>query len=84
MVVWAIAGLAYTDIYPDNSVFYWQVTTVVFAGIAIVRVYHERGPGRHVLALKQVAHWGAFLVAMVILHSTSSPTWSAAISSASP
>ena len=68
MVVWAVCGLAYTDIYPDNSVVFWQVTTVVFAVIAIVRVYHEGGPGRHVLALKQVAHWGAFLVAMVLLH----------------
>lgn len=68
MVVWAVCGLAYTDIYPDNSVFFWQVTTVIFAVIAIVRVYHEGGPGRHVLALKQVAHWGAFLVAMVLLH----------------
>ena len=47
---------------------FWQVTTVVFAVIAIVRVYREGRPGRHVLALKQVAHWGAFLVAMVLLH----------------
>lgn len=68
MVVWAVCGLAYTDIYPDSSVTFWQVTTVVFAAIAIIRVYREPGPGRHVLALKQVAHWGAFLAAMVLLH----------------
>lgn len=68
MVVWAVGGLAYTDIYPDNSIPFWQVTTVAFGIIAIIRVYHEGGPGRHVLALKQVAHWGAFLVAMILLH----------------
>ena len=68
MIVWAVCGLAYTDIYPDNSIMFWQVTTVVFAVIAVIRVYHEGGPGRHVLALKQVAHWGAFLVAMILLH----------------
>ena len=69
MVLWAVAGLAYTDLYPLRSVPFWQLTTVVFALIAIVRVYQDSGPGRHVLALKQLAHWGAFLGAMVLLHS---------------
>ena len=68
MVVWAVCGLAYTDLYPDRSVGFWQLTTLLFALIAIVRVYREGGPGRHWLALKQVAHWGAFLTAMGLLH----------------
>ena len=69
MVVWAVLGLAYTDLYPTRSVPFWQVTTVVFAVIAIGRVIQDRSPGWHVLALKQVAHWGAFLGAMFLLHS---------------
>jgi|tagenome__1003787_1003787.scaffolds.fasta_scaffold20819058_2 hypothetical protein len=69
MVAWAVAGLAYTDLYPARSVPFWQLTTVVFALIAIVRVYQDGGSGRHVLALKQLAHWGAFLGAMFLLHS---------------
>ena len=69
MVVWAVLGLAYTDLYPARSVPFWQITTIVFALIAIVRIYQDVGPGRHVLALKQLAHWGAFLGAMFLLHS---------------
>lgn len=70
MVVWAVAGLAYTDLYPLRSVPFWQVTTVLFAMLVILRIYlDEHGPGRHVLALKQLAHWGAFLGAMLMLHS---------------
>ncbi len=70
MLVWAIAGLAYTDLYPLRSVPFWQATTVLFAGLVILRIYlDERGPERHLLALKQLAHWGAFLGAMLMLHS---------------
>ena len=38
MVVWAVGGLAYTDVYPARSVAFWQLTTVLFAIIAIVHV----------------------------------------------
>jgi hypothetical protein len=68
MVVWAVTGLAYTDLYPNRSVPFWQLTTVLFAAIAIFRVYRDGGPGRNMLALKQLAHWGAFLAAMALLH----------------
>jgi hypothetical protein len=69
MVVWAVAGLAYTDLYPLHSRGFWEITTVIFAVIAIVRVFMRGGPDRYALALKQLGHWGAFLIAMVLLHS---------------
>jgi hypothetical protein len=69
MVVWAVGGLAFTDIYPARSVPFWQLTTVLFAVIAIVHVVRSDLPSRTTLALKQLAHWGAFLAAMVLLHS---------------
>ena len=69
MVAWAVGGLAYTDIYPMRSVPFWQLTTVLFAIIAIVHVVRSHSADRTVLALKQLAHWGAFLVAMVLMHS---------------
>ena len=42
MVVWAVAGLAYTDLYPQRSVPFWQLTTVVFAADR----HRARLPGR--------------------------------------
>jgi hypothetical protein len=69
MVVWAVGGLAFTDVYPTRSVDFWQLTTLLFALIAIVHVLRSESVGRTTLALKQLAHWGAFLVAMVLLHS---------------
>ena len=69
MVVWAVGGLAYTDVNPTRSVGFWQLTTVLFAIIAIIHVVRSDAPNRTVLALKQVAHWAAFLAAMVLLHS---------------
>ena len=69
MVVWAVGGLAYTDVNPDRSVPFWQLTTVMFAIIAIVHVIRSDAPDRTVLALKQLAHWLAFLAAMAVMHS---------------
>lgn len=69
MVVWAVGGLAYTDVYPASSVTFWQLTTVLFAIIAIVHVVRSDSVRRTSLALKQLAHWGAFLAAMALLHS---------------
>jgi ABC-type multidrug transport system fused ATPase/permease subunit len=69
MVVWAVGGLAYTDGYPTRSVSFWQLTTVLFAVIAIVHVIRSEAHDRTKLALKQLAHWGAFLAAMALLHS---------------
>ena len=69
MVVWAVAGLAYTDIYPVRSVPFWQLTTVLFGLIAVVHAFRSSALDRTSLALKQVAHWGAFLLVMLILHS---------------
>ena len=69
MVVWAVGGLAYTDVNPDRSVPFWQLTTVMFAIIAIVHVIRSDAPDRMVLALKQLAHWLAFLAAMAVMHS---------------
>jgi hypothetical protein len=69
MVAWAVGGLAYTDIVPSQSVSFWLLTTVLFAIIAIVHVLRSGAANRRSLALKQLAHWGAFFAAMVLLHS---------------
>jgi hypothetical protein len=69
MVVWAVGGLAYTDVNPERSIPFWQLTTVLFAIIAIIHVIRSDAPDRMVLALKQLAHWLAFLAAMAVLHS---------------
>ncbi|MEK0084923.1 hypothetical protein [Benzoatithermus flavus] len=68
MLVWSVVGLFFTRLDPRYSVLYWEATTIVFALIAIARVLVRGGARRHVLALKQLAHWGAFLVAMLLLH----------------
>jgi hypothetical protein len=69
MICWSVLGLFFTDYNALRSVQFWEVTTVIFAGIAIWKAFSQGGEGRRMLALKQVAHWGAFLVAMFLLHS---------------
>ncbi|MGD9510649.1 MAG: hypothetical protein AB7I59_10240 [Geminicoccaceae bacterium] len=69
MVVWAVSGLAYTDVVSAHTVPFWLLTTILFAIIAIVHVLRSDAEQRTVLALKQLAHWAAFFVAMVLLHS---------------
>ena len=56
MVVWAWAGC--TPISTRRSAPFWQLTTVLFAIIAIIHVVRSDAVGRTTLALKQVAHWG--------------------------
>lgn len=69
MVGWAVFGLAYTDVVTSHAIPFWLITTVLFAIIAIVHVFRSGSEHRTVLALKQLAHWGAFFAAMVLLHS---------------
>ena len=69
MIVWAVAGLAYTDIFPARSVPFWMLTTILFGVIAIIHVVRSDRPDRTVMVLKQVVHWAAFLGAMFLLHS---------------
>lgn len=69
MIAWAVCGLAYTDVVSSHAVPFWLLTTVLFAIIAIVHVFRSDAAHRTTLALKQLAHWGAFFVAMVLLHS---------------
>jgi hypothetical protein len=68
MLVWSVIGLFFTHLDPRYSVLFWEATTIVFAVIAIGRVLAAGGTGRYRLALKQVAHWGAFLGSMLLLH----------------
>lgn len=68
MLLWSLLGLFVTDFQPRLSVLFWEATTLLFAGIAIWRVVRRGGRGTRALALKQVAHWGAFLAAMFLLH----------------
>lgn len=69
MVTWAVFGLAYTDIVTSHAIPFWLITTVLFAIIAIFHVFRSSNEHRTMLALKQLAHWGAFFAAMVLLHS---------------
>lgn len=68
MLIWSVIGLFFTHLDPRYSVLFWEATTIVFGIIAIGRALAEGGPRRWRLALKQVAHWGAFLGAMLLLH----------------
>lgn len=68
MLLWSVVGLIVTELDPSSSVGFWELTTLIFAGIAIWRAFQHERPGRPLLALKQVGHWGAFLVAMFLLH----------------
>jgi hypothetical protein len=69
MIAWAVVGLAYTDVVASHTIAFWLITTVLFAVIAIVHVFRSGKEHRTMLALKQLAHWGAFLAAMILLHS---------------
>jgi hypothetical protein len=68
MLAWSVIGLFFTHLDARYSVLFWEATTIIFAVIAIGRVLAGGGARRYVLALKQVAHWGAFLVSMLLLH----------------
>jgi hypothetical protein len=70
MLVLALVGIAYTDLLPMRSEWYWQILAVVFGIICIITEW-PRCPSdpkeRMRLIVTQVLHWGAFLLAMRLL-----------------
>lgn len=68
MILWSLLGLFFTSHDPRTSILFWEATAMLFAGFAIWRVARHRAVGWGMLALKQLAHWGAFLVAILVLH----------------
>jgi hypothetical protein len=70
MLVLALVGIAYTDLVPRVSVWYWQLLAAVFGLICILTEWPRtsaEGRGRMRLIITQVLHWGAFLLAMRLL-----------------
>jgi hypothetical protein len=70
MLALALAGIAYTDVLPRHSIWYWQLLTVVFGLICIVSEWPkgpDPGRARVRLVVTQVLHWGLFLLAMRLL-----------------
>jgi hypothetical protein len=70
MMLLALVGIAYTDLLPRGSVWYWQMLALVFGLICIVTEWPRRpaeGRARLHLVVTQALHWGAFLLAMRLL-----------------
>lgn len=67
MLVLATVAVGWTDLRPQTSRGMWYLTTLVYAAIAIWRVWAEGGAGRLRETLRQVAHWAMFLGAMLLL-----------------
>jgi hypothetical protein len=70
MLALALVGIAYTDLLPGVSMWYWQVLAVVFGVICIMTEW-PRTPGegraRLQLIVRQALHWGGFLWGMRLL-----------------
>jgi len=70
MLALALVGIAYTDLLPRDSIWYWQLLTVVFALICVASEWpqaSDTGRKRVRLVVTQVLHWGLFLLAMRLL-----------------
>lgn len=70
MLVLALVGIAYTDLLPRVSLWYWQMLAVVFGLICILTEWSQtpaEGGARWRLIVTQALHWGTFLLAMRLL-----------------
>lgn len=67
MLVLAEIAVAWTDVRPDTSVTFWRLCGLVYAVIALYRVWSAGPPDRLRNTFVQLAHWGVFLVAMVLV-----------------
>jgi hypothetical protein len=66
----ALVGIAYSDLLPARSLWYWQLLAVLYGLIAVLIEWPRlpaEGPERLRLVATQVFHWGAFLLAMQLL-----------------
>jgi hypothetical protein len=70
MLVLALVGIAYADLLPAKSLWYWQLLAILYGLIAVLTEWPRlpsEGPERLRLIATQVFHWGAFLLAMQLL-----------------
>ena len=70
LLVLAVIGVAYTDLRPASSFFYWQALVPVFAVLCIIAQWPRVGPesrARLRLIWDQVLHWGSLLLVMRLL-----------------
>jgi hypothetical protein len=61
MLVLALVGIAYTDLLPRVSIWYWQVLAVAFGVICIMTEWPRtpaEGRARLHLIVRQTLHWG--------------------------
>ncbi len=64
LIVLAVIGVAYTDVVPAKSAWYWETMAPVFGLFCVISEWfrvQEKGLGRVELIRTQLLHWGAFL-----------------------
>jgi hypothetical protein len=67
MIVVATVAVAWTDLRPQSSHLVWRSVAVLYAAIAIWRVWALGGPNRWRSTGVQLLHWLVFLLAMFIV-----------------
>lgn len=70
MLLLAFVGLVITDMYPQNSWWYWSVLCVVYAIICIwLSLFLRRSKvSEHHVLWRELVHWIALLVAVYLVH----------------
>ncbi len=67
LIILALIGVAYTDLSPKGSIWYWQLLTLIYGAMSILVNWNQptgQIGSRSRLIWTQVLHWGAFLLAM--------------------
>lgn len=65
LILLAIVGMAYTDVSPQRSIWYWQALAPVYCLVCIASQWRQVGIGKRIrLVATQLLHWGVFLVTM--------------------
>ena len=67
MLLLAVIAVALTDLQPGTSITFWRICTLIYAAIALYRVWTAGPPARLRNTLIQLAHWGVVLVAMMLV-----------------
>jgi hypothetical protein len=67
MIVVATVAVAWTDLRPPTSHLVWRAVAVLYAGIAVWRVWAQAGPRRWRATGVQLLHWLVFLLAMFVI-----------------
>lgn len=67
MLALAVVAVGWTDLRPGASLAWWRVTAVVYALVAVHRVWTAGPQGRWRRVGTQLLHWGVFLVVMLLI-----------------